>query len=109
MTTFAIILSSFAAGYVIALLVRPSDELEKRAYSRGLMQGLAGWAQPRDTPDIKLGNTVRKKRGYPWPGVIVADFRNLAGERRIVVECTVPEVQGALHIYNPEQLENISE
>lgn len=54
---------------------------------------------------MKLGDTVRKKRGYPWPGVIVADFRNLAGERRIVVECTVPEVAGALHIYNPEQLE----
>ena len=54
---------------------------------------------------MKLGDIVRKKRGYPWPGVIVADFFNLAGERRIVVECTVPEVQGALHIYNPEQLE----
>lgn len=54
---------------------------------------------------MKLGDTVRKKRGYPWPGVIVADFFNLAGERRIVVECTVPEVAGALHIYNPEQLE----
>lgn len=58
---------------------------------------------------VKLGDTVRKKRGYPWPGVIVADFFNLAGERRIVVECTVPEVAGALHIYNPEQLENLSE
>lgn len=54
---------------------------------------------------MKLGDTVRKKRGYPWPGVIVADFRNLSGERRIVVECTVPEVAGALHIYNSEQLE----
>ena len=54
---------------------------------------------------MKLGDTVRKKRGYSWPGVIVADFRNLAGQRRIVVECTVEEVQGALHIYSPEQLE----
>lgn len=59
----------------------------------------------RGAVQMKLGDTVRKKRGYPWPGVIVADFTNLAGERRIVVECTVEEVAGALHIYNPEQLE----
>jgi len=54
---------------------------------------------------MKLGDTVRKKRGYPWPGVIVADFRNLAGERRIVVEWASVDVSGALRIYNPEQLE----
>ena len=47
---------------------------------------------------------VEKVRGYQWPGVVVADFRTLAGERRLVVECTVPEIAGALHIYSPEQI-----
>lgn len=54
---------------------------------------------------MKIGDQVQKTKGYKFPGVIVADFFNLAGERRIVVECTVEEVAGALHIYNPEQLE----
>lgn len=51
------------------------------------------------------GDRVHKVRGYKWPGVIVADFTTLAGERRLVVECTAEEVRGALHIYAPEQLE----
>lgn len=55
--------------------------------------------------DLAIGQTVQKKRGYKWPGVIVAVFQTLAGEPRVVVECTVPEVAGALHIYSPEQLE----
>jgi hypothetical protein len=54
---------------------------------------------------MKVGDKVRKVKGYAWPGVIVADFTNLKGQRRLVVECTVAEVAGALHIYNREQLE----
>lgn len=54
---------------------------------------------------MKIGDTVKKIKGYPWPGVIIADFITLRGERRLVVECTVEEVSGALHIYSPEQLE----
>lgn len=56
---------------------------------------------------MKIGDRVKKKSGYPWPGIIVADFRTLSNERRLVVECTVPEVRGALHIYSPEQLERV--
>lgn len=52
-----------------------------------------------------LGDRVKKVRGYKWPGIVVSVFRNLAEEERYVVECTVPEVDGALHIYNAEQLE----
>lgn len=55
--------------------------------------------------DLAVGLKVQKKRGYKWPGVIVAVFQTLAGETRVVVECTVPEVAGALHIYSPEQIE----
>lgn len=54
--------------------------------------------------NLKVGDRVQKIRGYRWPGIVVAVFDTLAGERRIVVECTVPDVAGALHIYNPEQV-----
>lgn len=56
---------------------------------------------------LKVGDRVRKLKGYAWPGIVVAVFQTTAGATRIVVECTVPEVAGALHIYNPEQLERI--
>lgn len=51
------------------------------------------------------GDRVRKKSGYKWPGTIVSAFLTLSGEMRYVVECTVPEVAGALHIYSAAQLE----
>lgn len=54
---------------------------------------------------MQIGDKVQKVRGYKWPGVIVSVFETLAGHRRYVVECTVPEVAGALHIYNGDQLE----
>ena len=57
-----------------------------------------------DNPQV--GDRVQKRQGYKWPGVIVAVFDTLAGDRRFVVECTVPEVAGALHIYSQVQLES---
>lgn len=54
---------------------------------------------------MTIGDKVRKTKGYAWPGVIVADFTTLSGQRRLVVECTAEAVAGALHIYNAEQLE----
>lgn len=53
---------------------------------------------------LQVGDKVQKIKGYEWPGVVVSVFENLKGQTRIVVECTVPEVAGALHIYSPEQL-----
>lgn len=53
---------------------------------------------------LKVGDRVRKIKGYWWPGVVVAVFDTLSGARRVVVECTVVEVSGALHIYNEDQL-----
>lgn len=52
----------------------------------------------------RVGDKVEKINGYKWPGVIVAVFETLEKETRVVVECTVPGVDGALHIYNPDQL-----
>lgn len=57
--------------------------------------------------NLEIGQTVRKVKGYAYPGVIVSVFQNLKGETRYVVECTVPEVSGMLHIYNREQIEPV--
>lgn len=54
--------------------------------------------------EFKVGDKVEKIKGYMWPGIIVSTFTTLKGETRVVVECTVPEVAGALHIYSPEQI-----
>jgi hypothetical protein len=54
---------------------------------------------------LRRGDHVEKIKGYKWPGVVVAAFETTAGEQRVVVECTVPEVAGALHIYSPDQLQ----
>jgi hypothetical protein len=51
-----------------------------------------------------VGDRVAKVNGYKWPGIVVCRFQTLAGETRVVVECTVPEVAGALHIFAPDQL-----
>ena len=53
---------------------------------------------------LKVGDKVEKVSGYKWPGIIISVFDTLAGERRVVVECTTIEVAGALHIYNEKQL-----
>ena len=54
---------------------------------------------------LAVGDKVQKVKGYSWPGVVVAVFKNLKGVTRVVVECTIPEVKGALHIYSLDQLE----
>jgi len=54
--------------------------------------------------ELKVGDRVEKTSGYKWPGIVVSVFDTLAGERRVVVECTTIEVAGALHIYNEKQL-----
>jgi len=54
---------------------------------------------------FQVGDKVQKIKGYQFPGEIRAVFTNKLGQTRLVVECTVPEVAGVLHIYLPEQLE----
>ena len=54
---------------------------------------------------FKVGDRVNKTRGYLWPGAVVAVFLTTDGKVRVVVECDVPEVRGALHIYAPDQIE----
>lgn len=57
---------------------------------------------------LPYGAKVEKVKGYKWPGVVVAAFHTQAGQLRYVVECTVPEVAGALHIYAPNQIKQVT-
>lgn len=54
--------------------------------------------------EIEMGDTVAKSTGYLFPGVVVADYRTLSGDRRYVVECTAEEVRGCQHIFSPKDL-----
>lgn len=65
------------------------------------------WSAPPLQSGFRVGDKVEKSSGYKWPGEVVAVFRTIKGEERIVVECTVPEVAGALHIYSPSQIAKI--
>lgn len=53
---------------------------------------------------FRIGQHVQKVTGYSWPGVVIMRGRTTSGKIRYVVECIVPAVRGALHIYNGEQL-----
>lgn len=51
---------------------------------------------------FKVGDKVRKIKGYSFDGVIVSVFSNTKGETRLVAEM---ENNGMLHIFNEDQLE----
>lgn len=53
---------------------------------------------------MNVGDKVQKVKGYKYPGVIVSKFQTLAGETRYVVECTIPDIAGMLHIFSEENL-----
>lgn len=77
------------------------SDYEYSAFMYGIHEE-SGMTQDRH---FVVGDKVRKVKGYSWPGIVVSSFQTLSGQHRYVVECTTPEVQGALHIYNAEQLE----
>jgi hypothetical protein len=52
-----------------------------------------------------IGDPVRKRAGYEYPGFIVSVFTTRAGVVRYVVEADHPSFIGMLHIFNEEQLE----
>ena len=53
---------------------------------------------------FEVGDRVEKRRGYKYPGVVVAVFTKLDGQTRYVVESTVFETRGMLHIFSFDQL-----
>ena len=54
---------------------------------------------------LKVGDLVRKRAGYEYPGIIVSVFTTRAGAVRYVVEADHPGFAGTLHIFNGDQLE----
>ena len=54
---------------------------------------------------LKVGDLVRKRAGYEYPGIIVSLFTTRAGAVRYVVEADHPGFVGMLHIFNGDQLE----
>jgi hypothetical protein len=54
---------------------------------------------------LKVGDKVRKRSGYEFPGIVVSVFTTRAGVVRVVVEADHPAFKGMLHIFGPEQLE----
>ncbi len=53
---------------------------------------------------FEIGDRVEKLAGYKYPGVVVSKFKTTAGKIRYVVECTSPDCEGMLHIFNAAQL-----
>lgn len=53
-------------------------------------------------PKFKIGDKVKKPKGYAFDGIIVSIFQTTGGETRIVAEL---ENNGMLHIFNENQLE----
>ena len=53
-------------------------------------------------PKFKIGDKVKKPKGYSFDGIIVSIFQTTKGETRIVAEL---ENNGMLHIFNENQLE----
>ena len=58
-----------------------------------------------DVP-FKVGDRVKKRSGYEYPGFIVSVFTNRAGAVRYVVEADHSAFSGMLHIFNGDQIEN---
>ena len=50
---------------------------------------------------FKVGDKIRKPKGYKFPGTIVSVFENTKGQTRLVAEM---EDIGILHIFNEDQL-----
>jgi hypothetical protein len=76
----------------------------------GMKEADANWGgltgdKMTDVP-FKVGDRVKKRSGYEYPGFIVSVFTNRAGAVRYVVEADHSAFSGMLHIFNGDQLEH---
>ena len=55
--------------------------------------------------ELRVGDKVIKAKGYEFIAVVVAVFKNQAGEERVVCESLM--IPGLLHIFNPEQMRKL--
>ena len=80
-------------------------EAAKSVVKRGRQPRRPSGDKMTDVP-FKVGDRVKKRSGYEYPGFIVSVFTNRAGAVRYVVEADHPAFSGMLHIFNGDQLEH---
>jgi hypothetical protein len=57
---------------------------------------------------MNIGDSIKKKKGYAFNGVVVAIFKNTKGQTRVVAEHLGSQTEdsgGMLHIFSENQLE----
>jgi hypothetical protein len=91
-------------------LERRSDAVRGRSDRDDVPEEAANWGgltgdKMTDVP-FKVGDRVKKRSGYEYPGFIVSVFTNRAGAVRYVVEADHSAFSGMLHIFNGDQLEH---
>ena len=80
-------------------------DVERRLNERGRPLRRPTGDKMTDVP-FKVGDRVKKRSGYEYPGFVVSVFTNRAGAVRYVVEADHPAFSGMLHIFNGDQLEH---
>jgi hypothetical protein len=87
----------------------PGQRINLRANPTSTLGNERGRQLRRPTGDkmtdvpFKVGDRVKKRSGYEYPGFIVSVFTNRAGA---VVEADHSAFSGMLHIFNGDQLEH---
>ena len=84
-------------------------DAQARSIAREVLTAIDNTQQSEYPDALTVGDHVRKIKGYAFPGVVVSTFNTLAGKGRYVVECTSPDVEGCLHIYNADQLKKVDQ
>ena len=93
------------AGPVVIEAPPLLDPLSHSINERGRQLRRPTGDEMTDVP-FKVGDRVKKRSGYEYPGFIVSVFTNRAGAVRYVVEADHPAFSGMLHIFNGDQLEH---
>ena len=66
---------------------------------------ICGWMED-DFEMFRVGDKVKKPKGYPFVGIVRAVFKNSAGHTRLVVELDRGLKGDMMHIFQPSQLES---
>lgn len=107
-------------GYMPNDIAELAEMLKEKGF-KNILDWCFSWADTNEEPDFwydlsnsdfsdcsgnpqkfKVGDKVRKSKGYAFDGIIVSIFQTTKGETRIVAEL---ENNGMLHIFNENQLE----
>jgi hypothetical protein len=82
----------------------PAKTEEGPLFWNDVWEALQGKREYPSPPNAKfrIGDEVKKIKGYPFEGFVVAVFYTTAGNIRVVVDF---QGSGMLHIYSEEQLE----